>query len=408
MAYPDKRAADRIVTPQERERVDNVLNNVAGDISNGIGAVDVQARQLMLSVYKPYIDFRADALFSFGKGLQSIDNISDRLGSSLQNVNIQLGETLKPVSRFLGSTIGTLENVLNDPLGALEQVPRTLYDTIEKISPRFARKLDNTLRKYKLDNIVNFPGSVAGSLRSLVGTLDALLSLPIILISDIYFGFMALMQAISKEIDEIIATIYKAIFGPEGLLDQIGIPIASILSILQDISDIASQVSGITSIFAGANQISGVLNQITFATNSIENFISNPLDLAFAYLPPQVSEGLYLIRNPEEIINRIIPPEASALFAQASQILGVGFNGNMGYGLGSILKTLEGGVISSVLSNFANQYPILTPLVNTVSPGGLAGNVLPPGYTSWIANPSVAVAASNKVPGGPPSPLLGD
>lgn len=407
MSYPDKSAADRIATPQERQKVDNLLNNVAGDISSGLAAVDEQTRQLMLSIYKPYIDFRGQALFDFGRGLQSIDNISTNLGESLQNVNIQLGETLKPVSKFLGSTIGTLANVLNDPLGALEQVPRTLFDTIGKISPRFARKLDATLRKYKLDNIKNFPGSIAGSIRSLVGTLDALLSLPVILISDIYFGFMTIMNAISREIDQVIATIYKAIFGPEGLLDQIGIPIADILSILQDISDIASQVSGITSIFAGANQISGILNQVTSVTTSIESFINNPLDLAFAYLPPQVSEGLYLVRNPQEIINRLIPPEASALFAQASQILGVGFNGNMGYGLGSILKTLENGVVSSVLSNFSNQYPILTPLVNSVTPkGGLAG-VLPPGYTSWVANPAVAVAASNKVPSGPADPLLG-
>ena len=40
----------------------------------------------------------------------------------------------------------------------------------------------------------------------------------------------------------------------------------------------------------------------------------------------------------------------------------------MGYGFQSVLEGLKGGVISSILTNFASQYAILTPLLNANTP----------------------------------------
>jgi len=399
--YPPKPAVDRLCTPAERVQTDNIFNNFAGDLSNGAAELDKNTKLLMLSMYKPYIEWRGSTLFNFGNLITSIDSASTRLDEFGDDAATRVGEFFKPVSTALGTVVGTLTNILKDPIGAVEAIPRALNDTLTSINPEWGISLDATFKNFKIDNIKNLPSSLVGSGRSLLGTVDAILTFPIILLSDIYFGVMSLMQAISKEIDEIIAGLYKFVFK---ILDEI-IPLTEILTLLNTIQEVANEISGIITIFSGANQISGFLNNVINISGSLERLIQNPLDLAFAYLPPQVSEGLYLIRNPQEIINRILPPELSQFFAQAAQVIGVGFNGNMGYGLQSILQTLQNGVLSSILTNFSSQYKILTPLLKAIPQGGLQ-KTLPPGYTAWITNPAVAVARRQRVPSGSPSPII--
>jgi hypothetical protein len=140
------------------------------------------------------------------------------------------------------------------------------------------------------------------------------------------------------------------------------------------LSDLLSIIGGITTIFTGVTQFTQTLFNVQSYITQLGQFISNPLDLLFAYAPPQVSEALYLIRNPQQLVNNVLPPQLSQLFAKASQITGFGFNGNMGYGFVSVLQGIaQNGVIGSILNNFANQYPILTSIL-----GPLNINVTPP------------------------------
>jgi hypothetical protein len=99
---------------------------------------------------------------------------------------------------------------------------------------------------------------------------------------------------------------------------------------------------------------------------------------------------LYTLRNPQQLVNNILPSGLSEQFAKISQITGFGFNGNMGFGFESVLKGLQGGVISSILSNFASQYSILTPLVGGIS--GQSNTGTPPSLIPSIVNPTQATA----------------
>ncbi len=77
------------------------------------------------------------------------------------------------------------------------------------------------------------------------------------------------------------------------------------------------------------------------------------------------------LQNPQNLINQFLPPELSQIFAKLSQITGYGFNGNMAYGLASVLQGMQDGVINGILTNFAAQYNILGPLL-------AGGNYQPP------------------------------
>ena len=107
----------------------------------------------------------------------------------------------------------------------------------------------------------------------------------------------------------------------------------------------------------------------TVATNGLINFtnqlngvIQNPLDFAFSMMPPSFNQGLYLIQNPQQIINNALGqvPELNNFLGQISSITGFGLNGNMGFGLQSVLQGLQGGVLASILNGFATQFSILS------------------------------------------------
>lgn len=299
--------------------------------------------------------------------------------------NPQLGNYLKPVSSHIGSVLGTLTGILASPLGSLALLPRALADLIERINPGFAAKMEATFLKYKIQALANLPGQILGSIRNLITLADAILTLPVIIIADLYQALMDLMQEIAKFVDELMSWIYNFFFGPQGILNTL-IPIAEILALLEEVSALAGEIGGIATLFLGANPIAGFTNTIQTYTSQLGSFIANPFDALFAYAPPQVSQALYLIRNPQQMINSLLPPQLSQLFRQVSAATGFGFNGNMGYGFASVLQGLRGGVLSSILSNFSAQYPILTPLIGglglTNTLGGATG-----GAASLFTNP---------------------
>lgn len=311
-----------------------------------------------------------------------VNGLRQNVGGALQNLQVDLntfsnnlGNILKPVSSFLGEVLGTLTGIAQDPLGSVALLPRSIAALVEKVNPQFAAKLEGTFKKYKMDSLANLPGQIVGSIRNILTLVDAVLSLPVIILQDIYQGLMELMDFVSDLVDSFMSFIYNFFFGPDGILNNI-LPIGQILAFVEEVSALAGEIGGIAGAFLGSNPVTGVTNLVQNYSNQVGSFLQNPFDALFAYAPPQVSQALYLIRNPQQMINSILPPQLSQLFAQVSSATGFGFNGNMGYGFASVLNGLRGGVLSSILTNFSAQYPILTPLLGLL--GGTGGPGLGP------------------------------
>jgi hypothetical protein len=321
---------------------------------------------------------------------ENVGGAFDNVTGGLTDFNTNLTQTLKPVSTFLGEVLGTLTGIAADPLGSIALLPRSVASLIEKINPEFAARMEGTFKKYKMDSLVNLPGQIAGSIRNLLTFADAVLSIPFIILQDIYQGLMEVMDFVNDLIDSFMSFIYNFFFGPNGILNAI-IPIGQILAFIQEVNALAGEIGGIAGAFLGSNPISNFTLQIQDYARGVGGFLQNPFDALFAYAPPQVSQALYLIRNPQQMINSILPPQLSQLFAGVSKATGFGFNGNMGYGFASVLNGLRGGVLSSILSNFSAQYPILTPLLGLVGGGSGAQGSANSLFTSPV-NPNIKVA----------------
>lgn len=292
----------------------------------------------------------------------SIDAVNRTLSKTSENIK----ETFKPASTVVGETLGNATKFCANPLGTIALIPGSLKNVIDRNFPEFGADLDNTFQKFNIDQLLNAPSALLGSIRNLITAADALLSIPIMIISDLYNGLMDFILDLADAIDQLLASFIKNIF--ESFLDEL---VPGLFDFLQELAALAGEIAAISSIFLGSNQIAAFALNVQNYANALTSFISNPLNTLFAYAPPQISEALYLLRNPQQLINNILPPELSQLFAPIAQITGFGFNGNMGFGFASVLQGLEGGVISSVLTNFAGQYPILTSLlglINTTAP----------------------------------------
>jgi len=361
------------------------------NLSGGLDDLDAHTRNLIQTQFSQELaiarnEARAAGISGVTSGIQgatagisgsiqgAVSNITNAIGgvgeqfdNALSNTARSINEAMKPVSSTMGSVLGTLTGVARDPLGSVTQLPQTLLNIVEKVNPEFAARIEATFKSEKMKGLANLPGQIMGSVRNLLTAADAILSLPLVILSDLYNGLLAIMQEISNLVDEVISSIMDFIFGPGGLLDSI-LPITEILAFLEAIGELASEIQGISTIFLGANSIAGFALDVQNYARELDSVLSNPTNLLVSYLPPQVSEGLYLIRNPQQFINSILPPELSQQFAKLSQITGFGFNGNMGYGFEAVLGGLQGGVVSSILGSFANQYPILGHLVGMVAP----------------------------------------
>lgn len=316
-------------------------------------------------------------------------DISESVTSTLDNISKEINKTMEPVSTAVGSTLVSLTGMLKDPLGSITLLPQTLVDVVSKFNLEFAARLDATFKSEKMKNLANLPTQIMGNINQLITKIDEKLAVPIGYISDLYNGAMDLMNAMADLVDEMMSAVQKFIFGEGGLLDSI-VPIDDLLSFLDALSEFAGEIGGISTTFLGSNPVAGFTNSLQSYTNQLGSFISNPTDLLASYLPVEVSQGLYVLRNPQQFVNSLLPSELTNLTAKISQITGFGFNGNMGYGLQSVLEGLKDGALRSILTNFANQYAILTPLLNSSTTNTLNASQ-PPTVTSSVVNSKVTV-----------------
>lgn len=298
----------------------------------------------------------------FGGANNTVSGFETSVNEFYANVLNSVRRQASGFSSHLGAIIGGLDGMARDPLNP-KNLSNCAAAIMNAVSPGSANSLNQSIQNLHLDKLAKAPGLLFSSVQRLAKAIDNILSIPIAFASKIYFGAINLIRRIGTLINNLIQGFQQFLFD---FLDQI-IPLTEILQLLNSIGNLASQIQGIASIFAGTNIISGFALQINNLTTQINSVITNPLDTVLGVLPTDIANGysqiMYNLQNPQNLINQFLPAELSDIFSRLSTITGFGFNGNMGYGLASILEGLQGGVINSILTEFASQYNILGPLL---------------------------------------------
>ncbi len=330
-----------------------------GNVGNSLFASTQQvASRSAITYSKAYEKIIQPTTMSLSGVSLGIDGVSNTLSRTLDTYTKQISANLQPISDYMGSTLGTLTGVIKDPLGP-EGLGNVTTRLLNSVSPGWGDKLNAQNKALNLEAISRFPKQVMASVDHLISAVDNLLAVLLSIISEIYYGYMAIMRSLSKLVDNIINGFTKFLLD---FLDSI-IPIKSILELLNSISDLANQVGGIATTFLGANAITGAMNQLTNFTSEIGGILNNPLDLLFAQVPTEVNAFVNSLQNPQDFINKLLPPQLSQSFATITKMTGFGFNGNMGFGFQSVLDGFRGGVIKSILTQYSSQYKILAPLL---------------------------------------------
>jgi len=355
--------------------VRNVINGVQLQ-GTGNGFVNVQngvqlRNQISDEVYRR-LKYQYANLYiatAAGRSGQFLSGVNASIDKNLTLAAKNINETLKPVSSFIGSTFFNLSNLMKDPLGTVSKVPGTIGNMMEKLNPGSSAAYTATFQKYNIDKLTEMPGQMFGGAIQLIKAVDKISAIPINLVADIYSGFMELMGQINDFINGIFASLQKFF---QLMIDGL---FPGLRTFLTDLAAFAGQIGGLTQIFAGSSQILGFTNQLASSANLLNGALSNPIAFAFQFAPPGVSNIFSYLQNPQQIINNFLPPQLSEAFATITNITGFGFNGNMGYGLQSVLEGFRGGVISGILQGFASQFSILSPLLGT-------GQIIPPNVYS--------------------------
>jgi hypothetical protein len=298
--------------------------------------------------------------------LTKIDKTSDNADDFFNSVLTTLFGQTSGVSDFTGGIIVGLNGVLSKPTD-INAIGNLVSSLIETVSPGSSKQIKDDLNKLGLDRLEKLPDQFFGSLGHVINSIDNLVAVPFIFLSQIYYGAIAIMKQIGKEINDLLNSFSKFLFN---FLDEI-VPVKEVISLLQTVSKLTGQIQGIASIFQGVNAVSGFTLQLQTFSNQIQSALQNPIDTAIGYLPTdinmQFSQVLYTLDNPQDLINQALPPELSQYFAQISKITGYGFNGNMGYGFETVLKGLREGALSTILTNLGAQFSVLSPVLQGLS-----------------------------------------
>jgi len=343
----------------------------ADKASKGVNAWMITQTKVLRSQSNSISEGINDSANSIAGG---IAGLSTKLEGTVDGWKREMNQALKPVSTAIGSTVGTLETVVKNPLGAPQMLANGAIAVLDKISPGFANEVQGAFKGVEMENLANLPGQMMGSIRSLTMAADSLLSVPFTILSDIYNGLMDIMEELANLIDSAVSMIFDFFFGPGGLLDSI-LPISEIMSLLESIGELASMVGGLASMAGGFPVVTNITSQITGAVSNISSIVKNPMQMAGSLVPgfdkitggiSQITGGL---RNPEQFIQKALPASITGQLQKLSSMPGLGFVGNFGNSIGDSLETLKGGVLTKAFDSFANQLPIVAPLLNQQTPG---------------------------------------
>lgn len=292
----------------------------------------------------------------------AIDSTTNEIVNQISTLKTEINKALQPVSSATGQTLGTLTNVVQDPLGSAFALPQSLVSVVDKVNPGFANRLDATLKKYKANDLTNVPSQVIGGLKSLATDIDKALAVPFSMAEDLYVGLMTIMEDIANALDAILASIIDLFLGPDGVLDSI-VPFTEIMELLDVVNGLAGEISSITGSVTGLTQVNDYLSVSQGLMLQTDSIMSNPLNLASAYIPGEASNYASYIRDPSQIVQGLIPAEYLSQFQNIGSIPGLGFTGNLGYGLGGIFEIAKQGILTTIITDFESQLGILSPML---------------------------------------------
>jgi len=353
--------------------------NVAASFEETTGTWD-RNTAAYAKTFLPALDQVNSFFAGAGTGIAGIETSVNRFYANVLN---SVRKEVGTFSDHAAATVTDLSLVARNPLD-FQVVSNAAASIMNRIFPGSSNSLNQSLQNLHLDKLAKAPSLLFSGLQRLARAIDNVLSIPIAFVSSIYYGVIGLIKQIGTTLNNLIQGFQKFLFD---FLDEI-IPLTEILQLLEDIGTLASQIGGIASIFGGANIVSGFALQITTFTNQINSIVTSPLDTVLGVLPTNISNGYSQImnglQNPESLIQQFLPDDLSAIFSKITSITGLGFNGNMGYGFASLLDGARGGVISTILTDFAAQYNILAPLLGAGNNGG--GYQAPLSYTPTTDN----------------------
>ncbi len=342
------------------------------------------------------------------KAYKGIKTASDSAASGISKANASIkrgfevakddiNEFLKPVSSATGGTLANLTGILRDPLGAPEAIGKTMAHLVDKVNPGFTDRLEATLKKYKTDDLRHLGSNVLGGLRSLASTVDAILSVPLSIAADIYNGLMDIMKELSDLLDTVVSGVMDLIFGPKGLLDSL-LPMGEIMDFLSAVSEVAGIVGSIGGAFSGLNMVTGMASQLGSYAAIGTNTLSNPASLASSFMPPGVTQFTGALRNPEGLVSQLVPPQIQQQLGKVASLPGLGFVGNMGYGIGGALESVKGGVLTNIIDNFSSQLGVIGAQLGKPSQRNPYYNQTaahPPKIEGSSTNPNLPVVANH-------------
>ena len=371
---------------------DKFQSNVAFDGTESVaqkeGTLDRYTRNTILTLFSVELQAESAVESTLSPVADGISGINKEAVHQIQGVKENLNKLLKPISSATGATLGNLTNVLKDPMGAPSAIGGSIMNLIDRVNPDFANSLDGTFKKYKADELSNLPGQAIGSIRNLAALADSILSVPFAIAEDLYNGLMEIMQEIGDLVDSLISSVFDLFFGPKGVLDSI-IPLAMIQEFLDTLSEVASIVGGATQIFGGFEAITNITSQVTSYTSQATSILNNPVQLAQQFISPEIEQGLRAVRNPQAFVENLLPNSIIGQLQQIQNVPGLGFVGNLGYGMRGSLQTLSDGVFTKLVDGFTDQLGILAPNLNKSS------NTLPAHDSQASHTPSIEPASTN-------------
>lgn len=293
-------------------------------------------------------------------------NRNTRNIANTANFGTFLNDLLKPVSSFVGGTLA-VPLMMSNPLGTVSLLPRSVAALVEQVNPQFAAAMEATFTKYHIDAIFNMPSQLLGSVSTLLQTIEDGLAYPLLLAQDLYEGAMNEIEKLSNKLNELIDFILQQFFDTIlGELDRL-LGIGEILAFIEELGTLASLIGIVVGSFQGDNAILNLGLQVLNISNGVNAVLQDPAALLMAYAPWQVTAALYILRNPRQIIESLIPDELLGLLNAANNRSGFGFSGNLGYGFGAALYGVRGTALSSILANFSQQYPLLTSVLGLIT-----------------------------------------
>jgi hypothetical protein len=343
--------------------------------------------------------------------VSGINSFSNSLTQGITEAKLNLNKALTPVSRATGEVLTTATKVLENPLGAPFVIGESIGHLIDKVSPGFTNRLDAAYKKLGVENISHFPAQVVGSLKQLMSAASSVACLPISLIGELNQALLEISNAISRLIDKVQAAVYDFFFGPQGVLDSI-LPLDSINEFLSTVSDLATTVGAIATLAGGSASFLSNLGQVNGFIGSATATFSNPARLASAYLNTgSVGQVLNTIRNPQGVLNQLIPPKVSDKLNKLNQFCSIAQSGDLGFAFSAFLGPVKGRALQYLLTKYGNKSASVKPLLNQKPTAEEIPKEVPP----TLVTPVVGTKQEDKVTGVPtvvdqkqtrPEPLL--